>query len=1206
MEFTTRFWSVLSQYFAKYTVEGRKLTVKEPNSIEIKGKIPDIVIFDERGTPQLIIETKRKVDGKPSEEFLDPLEDGPIAQAACYAVLAMEEYGLERTPLFATANRDVLVLFKGIKRDELGRIVNVSACLEPKKSPRDWIKSLTPEGPGILRANYIIALIENPLKEESIKKLSSYIGEWLINAPIPIVSFYRVLVDRLRGLIKDLHEYYVKDAVKDRILEDRDYFVRLFNKAKEAGYGQGLLSRGLFELKCPSHSKGVCEYLRELIRQKLELDRVGVVDPDKVFETLSSISRKSIPELCSEAEKSGSAGFSSMPLCRKPGTVKELISFDNLSKMMTYVLVNKILAYKILELHYGDSLLPLKPVYYGETVSIGERVFEIKSPSDLVSYLNYLFSYASSKLEEALKIKDYSPVFKTGLYDEIVLSGVESIIRVSAIISLLNDLKSELKYLPGIIGYVYEGLLPPRERHQLGQFYTPPAVARLIVKWAVRSGNDIILDAGCGSGTFLIEAYKRLLKLKFNKEYEREYPQCTEAYNEHQEVLNNLYGVDINAFASHITSIHLMLMEPRCPASRLNIDTRDFFTLRKVSQISGWRVEGFDAIIGNPPYTRWVEIPEGTKERILDALREDLKKYDLRADLERGREPGIYVYWIMHASKLLKDRGRIGMIISNMWLQTDYGVEFGNFLLDNFRIRALIDLPLRLFEALISTVIVLAEKEPDENTRNSNLVTLIRVPPRIFGEELDAEKAGKILDSILRCVEDAITSDGSIDLRRLAACRKEYGIHFVQVRQGDIPRDRKWISLFFADIESVTTQLERHPLMIKMGEWFEPSYGNALYLCLSSWGKVGGARNLGAKDFFYFSRGKVDEWTRSVPGFKRAVEPYLVPAITRSQDVKTFTFTEDDWRFLEKSGKDAYIFVCHKRREELPQEVQRYIEWGERECRTKIRRTRGGGRACSEAEACKAREGREGRKYFYGWYDLGGYLPAPIMAIRQARYHSQFFLSTIPVVTYDAIIAFIPKVKVESSFTRVNPEEYKQYIPESKPDITLDEKEIKAILAYLNSTFNWLWIEQNARYIAKGPLGLEVNIAREMPILNVKAINRSDVEALAGMFDELEAKARELAKSEEVKLELFSSLKSLFQSIDNKIAEILGIPVDVELLWSSAWEMMERRIKGAKGPTRPGAEVSIDAEIEERRRGKGRSERGQSSGTIISLDKWLK
>jgi hypothetical protein len=361
--------------------------------------------------------------------------------------------------------------------------------------------------------------------------------------------------------------------------------------------------------------------------------------------------------------------------------------------------------------------------------------------------------------------------------------------------------------------------------------------------------------------------------------------------------------------------------------------------------------------------------------------------------------------------------------------------------------------------------------------------------------------------------------------------------------------------------------------MIRVSEWFEPSYGNAIYLCLTSWRKLfpkgdarrlPGPRNLGAKEFFYFSEEKRNN--RSIPC------KYLTPAITRSQYIKTFTFTEDDWNELKVSGnKNVYIFMCHEPRDRLPQEVQSYIRWGETECRTIIRGTRGGGRLASEAEASRARQ-RIGRPLFYGWYDLGGYIPNPIMAIRQPRYHPQFFLCEIPVVTYDAIITFIPKVRVETSFMKYDPGEF-----------------------------------------AKGPIGLEAHVARDIPILNVKAVEREEVEELAKLFDELEEGAREVLKklssevqssveaegegAEEeiggIKLEMIKRLRPALAKIDEKIAEILNLPVNVDALWDYAWEMMERRVRGAKEPVRPGAE-SVDF----MQRRKGRKRRSADSLTL--------
>ena len=72
----------------------------------------------------------------------------------------------------------------------------------------------------------------------------------------------------------------------------------------------------------------------------------------------------------------------------------------------------------------------------------------------------------------------------------------------------------------------------------------------------------------------------------------------------------------------------------------------------------------------------------------------------------------------------------------------------------------------------------------------------------------------------------------------------------------------------------------------------------------------------------------------------------------------------------------------------LDSEILDYIKWGESECRTRIRSSRGGGRLASETEAAKLRE--KYKEYFYGWYDLGGVPFASIFAVRQAWHKTRF------------------------------------------------------------------------------------------------------------------------------------------------------------------------------------------------------------------------
>jgi hypothetical protein len=143
-----------------------------------------------------------------------------------------------------------------------------------------------------------------------------------------------------------------------------------------------------------------------------------------------------------------------------------------------------------------------------------------------------------------------------------------------------------------------------------------------------------------------------------------------------------------------------------------------------------------------------------------------------------------------------------------------------------------------------------------------------------------------------------------------------------------------------------------------------------------------------------------------------------------------------------------------------------------------------------------------------------------------------------------------------------------------------------------------------------------------MPILNVKKIDRRYVEELALLFDKLESAARlvmstgaslsEEDKEEEgeeeeeggKKLRMFKELRPIFREIDSKIAEILGVYVDVDELWRYAWEMMERRIKGAGRKVVPGTEgVELTASAKEVKKSK---KKRSSQGNVVPLTKWFK
>ena len=375
---------------------------------------------------------------------------------------------------------------------------------------------------------------------------------------------------------------------------------------------------------------------------------------------------------------------------------------EKIVKEYSHLLSNKIFFYKLLEGNF-----PKLPKLTRIDTKDGEAFKKT---------LNDYF-------EKALDI-DYEAVFSSSFFDNIPLSS-ESIGLINQFISELERYKlSEIEY--DVIGRVFESLIPLNERKNLGQYYTRADVVDLIEEFCIRTADDAVFDPACGSGTFLVRAYYNLKSKKEGKS--------------HKQLLSQIYGTDINQFAAHLSVINLTIRDLSQLSNKVNVLVNDFFNLRPTVSgnlpFSGRNIRNrtqklnipkFDVVVANPPYTRQEELESGEfsetyKNVLKSALSDDWgTKYSL------GKRAGIHAYFLLHAPKFLKANGRLGFIVSNSWMDADYGKEIQRMLLENFKITAIIESKVeRWFEdAAINTCIIIAEREEDLEKRNKNVVKFV-------------------------------------------------------------------------------------------------------------------------------------------------------------------------------------------------------------------------------------------------------------------------------------------------------------------------------------------------------------------------------------------------------------------------------------------------------------------------------------------------
>ena len=173
----------------------------------------------------------------------------------------------------------------------------------------------------------------------------------------------------------------------------------------------------------------------------------------------------------------------------------------------------------------------------------------------------------------------------------------------------------EFKYIPvELISRLYETFLGENKREE-GLYYTPSHLAKLLVDESIPLNkyntidleNYFILDPACGSGIFLVIAFKRLVQIwRLRNNMQRP------SINVLKTLIKSLYGIDKEEQAIQLTSFSLILalcneLEPIKIINELAFDDlregnliyHDYFTCQDMI-----KNKNFDLIIGNPPFKR--------------------------------------------------------------------------------------------------------------------------------------------------------------------------------------------------------------------------------------------------------------------------------------------------------------------------------------------------------------------------------------------------------------------------------------------------------------------------------------------------------------------------------------------------------------------------------------------------------------------------
>ena len=296
----------------------------------------------------------------------------------------------------------------------------------------------------------------------------------------------------------------------------------------------------------------------------------------------------------------------------------------------------------------------------------------------------------------------------------------------------------DFNFLPvELISSIYEYFLDEKSA-----VYTPPFLVNFLVDEAMPIAKAAVyfsdcqykvLDPSCGSGIFLVAAYKRMLQwwvINNSSPLQIKTPDKKVC----QKILeDNIFGVDVNDTATLISifSLTIALLDKLDPKEiwnnlkfknlrERNIQTQNFFD---------WAAENkekhhFDLVIGNPPFN-----PEADKK--VDKV---IEKFPLLNPKHTKIPDKNLALHFFEGAMTLSNRACL-IIPSNVLLYSTRSQVYREEVFSNFTVDKIYDFThLRriLFHAEVPTVAILASSNPTETQKNIGHIVVKRI---VVGEQ---------------------------------------------------------------------------------------------------------------------------------------------------------------------------------------------------------------------------------------------------------------------------------------------------------------------------------------------------------------------------------------------------------------------------------------------------------------------------------------
>lgn len=404
------------------------------------------------------------------------------------------------------------------------------------------------------------------------------------------------------------------------------------------------------------------------------------------------------------------------------------------SKSIDKILILSILVKFLEEIKDDNGKHTLREIYRQNKIKSFSQALEEGKTSAILADLSYEFNGKVFEIDEECKSE----------IEGKSLSLIANFLRGK--VNLFNGQiflwkQYDFKYLPAeVISAIYENFIQAESLREKGEtekgvVYTPIHLVHLLIdevmpldKAEEYFANESfkILDPSCGSGVFLVAAFKRMLQwwaINNSTPDNIQYPQAKEA----QKIMEqNIFGVDVQPTATLVSIFGLTtaLLEKLTPQEIWNnLKFNDLTRNIQTSNFFEWAINApreFDLVVGNPPFN--VQ-SDKSKDEILD------KKLLAELDFKHKNIPGNnFALHFFEASMLLSKKVCL-IIPSSVLLYSKSSQKYRKSIFTDFNVQKIYDFThLRrvLFHKTADTAIIAIIAENKTSNKKNIEHTIIK------------------------------------------------------------------------------------------------------------------------------------------------------------------------------------------------------------------------------------------------------------------------------------------------------------------------------------------------------------------------------------------------------------------------------------------------------------------------------------------------